>query len=162
MANKQMLLTLYAYNEWANNRIFDAAEKIAGDDLAISAVEGQRNLRELLFHIVRAEWFWRNLVQFKARPSNPPLSENYSDLGALRAFSQEETRLGKQLVEQLSEQETDAVIQFLDRNGQPASQVVWHALMQPLIHGVQHRSEASLILTKLGQSPGDIDFILFV
>jgi hypothetical protein len=34
--------------------------------------------------------------------------------------------------------------------------------MQPLIHSVQHRSEAAQILTRLGQSPGNIDFIFYV
>ena len=162
MANKQMLLTLYAYNEWANHRIFEAAEKVASADLAISAADGERTLQELLFHIVRVEWHWRNLVQFKARPTHPPQPEEYADLGALRAFSQEEARLSKALVEGLSEEETNAVIQVMDRNGQPSSLVVWHALMQLVSHGIQHRSEAAMRLTTLGQSPGDIDFILFV
>jgi uncharacterized damage-inducible protein DinB len=162
MANKQQLLTLYGYNEWANTRIFDAAEKVTSADLSRSAAEGQRNLQALLFHIVRTEWFWRNLIQHKARPAHPPQPEAYPDLAALRAFAQAEAHLGRQLVEQLSEEEIDSVIHVLDRNGQPSALVVWHALLQVLIHGVQHRSEAGLILTHLGQSPGDLDFILFV
>lgn len=80
----------------------------------------------------------------------------------MRAFSQEEGRLGQELLEKLSEAELDAVIHFTGRDGQPASLIVWQALLQALVHGVQHRSEAGLILTQLGQSPGDIDFVLFV
>ena len=162
MANKEMLQTLYGYNEWANNRIFDAAAKVAAADVTRADAEGQRSLQELLFHMVRAEWFWRNLIQFKARPTQPPQPEAYPDLAALRAFAQAEAHLGKELVAQLSEQDLDAVIQVMDRNGQPSTLVVWHAFMQSLLHSVQHRSEAALQLTKLGQSPGDIDFILYV
>jgi uncharacterized damage-inducible protein DinB len=162
MADKQMLLTLYGYAEWATDRIFDAAEKVSTADLGVSAAEGQRNLRELLFHIVRAHWFWRNLVQLKARPDKPPRPEDYPDLAALGAFSHEEASLGKELVKRLGDQELDSIIQYMGWNGQPTSIVAWHALVHSLLHGVQHRSEAALILTKLGQSPGDLDLIFFV
>jgi uncharacterized damage-inducible protein DinB len=40
--------------------------------------------------------------------------------------------------------------------------VRWHALMYVILHGVQHRSEAAMLLTEFGQSPGNLDFILYV
>ena len=39
--------------------------------------------------------------------------------------------------------------------------VVWHFLMAALLHTMQHRSEAAVLLTAYGQSPGDFDFIMF-
>jgi uncharacterized damage-inducible protein DinB len=160
METKQLLLKLYAYNEWANTRIFDAAEQVIGAD-GTTAADEVRSLRALLFHLVRTEWFWRNEIQHKARPTTMPQPEDYPDLAALRAFAQAEARLGQQLVEQLSEQEIDSTIHLLDRHGQPTTLVVWHGLLQVLLHGVHHRSEAGLLLANLGHSPGDLDFILF-
>lgn len=162
MQTKEMLLTLYAYNDWANERIFNATEKVINSDLALSALEGQRNLQELLFHIIRTEWLWRNLIQHKSRPNNPPRFEDMPTIGALRDFSQEESHQMKALLEQLKEEEIHSTIQVVDGSGKASPLVLWHMFMQPIIHGVQHRSEASLILTKLGQSPGDVDFIFFV
>jgi uncharacterized damage-inducible protein DinB len=162
MASKEMLLTLYAYNDWANQRILDAAEKVADADLATPALEGQRSLQELLFHVVRAEWLWRNLIQHRARPDHPPRIEDVPDLAALRTFSQEEARHRQTLLAQLSEEELGSTVQVVDGSGKASPLVLWHMLMQPILHGVQHRSEAALILTGLGQSPGDIDFIFFV
>jgi uncharacterized damage-inducible protein DinB len=40
--------------------------------------------------------------------------------------------------------------------------VLWHLLVHVLNHGTQHRSEAALLLTSYGQSPGDLDLILFL
>jgi uncharacterized damage-inducible protein DinB len=39
--------------------------------------------------------------------------------------------------------------------------VVWHILLDVIIHATQHRSEAATLLTSYGQSPGDLDFTLF-
>ena len=40
--------------------------------------------------------------------------------------------------------------------------VVWQFLLAALLHNMQHRSEAAHMLTEYGQSPGDIDFTLFL
>jgi uncharacterized damage-inducible protein DinB len=162
MPGIEMIQTLYAYNDWANQRLFEAAEKVGDDGLMRSALEGQRELRELLFHIVRTEWLWRNLIQSGARPVNPPRLEDMDSLGALRAFAQEEVLQRQVLFAGLKEDDLLTTFQVQDGSGQTSGLVLWHMLLQPIIHGVQHRSEASLILTGLGQSPGDIDFIFFV
>ncbi len=40
--------------------------------------------------------------------------------------------------------------------------VVWHILMEVIIHATQHRSEAAALLTAYGQSPGDYDMLMFL
>jgi uncharacterized damage-inducible protein DinB len=38
---------------------------------------------------------------------------------------------------------------------------VWQMLTHVINHGTQHRSEAALILTEIGRSPGEIDMIFY-
>jgi uncharacterized damage-inducible protein DinB len=40
--------------------------------------------------------------------------------------------------------------------------VLWHLLFDAVNHGTQHRSEAGVLLTRYGQSPGDMEFSLFL
>lgn len=39
---------------------------------------------------------------------------------------------------------------------------VWQTIVHVVMHGIQHRSEAAAILTGYGQSPGELDFDLFL
>jgi uncharacterized damage-inducible protein DinB len=43
--------------------------------------------------------------------------------------------------------------------GAMRERVVWHILLDVIIHATQHRSEAAALLTGYGQSPGDFDYL---
>ena len=61
---------------------------------------------------------------------------------------------------------TDAALQqrirYKIERGAWRDDVVWHALLYVILHAVQHRAEAAALLTRHGQSPGNLDFIIYV
>ena len=45
--------------------------------------------------------------------------------------------------------------------GSTGSRPSWQMLAHLANHGTQHRSEAAVLLTRAGRSPGDLDMIFF-
>ena len=39
---------------------------------------------------------------------------------------------------------------------------LWQILVHVINHGTQSRSEAAVLLTQLGHSPGDLDYMIFL
>jgi len=53
-------------------------------------------------------------------------------------------------------------VRYLIPGGIVRERVLWHCLLHVVNHGTQHRSEAAALLTSYGQSPGGLDFTLFL
>jgi uncharacterized damage-inducible protein DinB len=60
----------------------------------------------------------------------------------------------------LTEETLNSTIRYIIP-GARRERVVWHILLDLILHATQHRSEAAALLTGYGQSPGDFDFIMF-
>src|SRR5471030_2001751 len=50
--------TLYAYNRWANQRLFSALEKLSDNQFSAPIQSSFPSIRETVFHILGAEWIW--------------------------------------------------------------------------------------------------------
>ena len=70
-----------------------------------------------------------------------------------------EQREMRAYLDTLTEETLNGTIRYVIP-GAMRERVVWHILLDVIIHATQHRSEAAALLTGYGQSPGDFDFTM--
>ncbi len=60
----------------------------------------------------------------------------------------------------LDDAQLDTPFHYTRTNGEPRSRIFWQLLVHIVNHGTQHHTEAAILLTQYGASPGDIDLHL--
>ena len=159
--NKQDIHVLYEYNRWANARILGAAARISQAQFLAPTTFPHGGLRGTLVHTLFAEWIWR-LRWLGAAPDVRLKPEDFPTFASLKTrWFEEETKL-MEFVDGLTEQRLTAEFDYISTEGGAHRRVVWEAMAHLVNHGTQHRSEAAAMLTAMGQSPGDIDLIVFL
>ena len=157
-----LIQTLYDYNYWANGRILQAAEGLNQEQFVAPASVSHGGLRGTLVHTLSAEWIWRKRCQEQVFPGAMMTVNEFPTLAALRQrWLEEETAMGT-YVAGLTEPELKQVVKYETTSGRPMENILWQILVHLVNHGTQTRSEAALILTEYGYSPGDLDFIYYV
>jgi uncharacterized damage-inducible protein DinB len=163
MLAKDILMTLYGYTTSVNARILDCAARLSQEQLTAAADIGPRSLQDLLVHMLQTEWLWRSLSQFhQMQLSSAPEVEGLTTIEILRNCWQAEEQQMQAFLSNVSDEDLAATVPVKRRDGTETPMVLWHMLMQPLMHSMQHRTEVAVLLTRYGQSPGDLDFIFFV
>jgi uncharacterized damage-inducible protein DinB len=161
MLAKEILLTLIDYDDWATGRVLELAAGISAEQAQAPAETNHGCLHSLLFHIIRTTYLWRNLMQSGSPPEPLQLSD-FPDIPAIQGFWLGESERLRETVARLSPTDLAQEISIMDPQGKVHHLVAWHMLVHTLLHAMQHRSEAAVLLTKYGCSPGDLDFIFYV
>lgn len=159
--NKQDILTLYNYNQWANAKILNAASNVTREQYLASASFPHGGLRGTLVHAMFAEWIWRTRWEGTS-PATRLKPEEFPTLEALRVRWAEEEKQLMDFVAGVSEERLNATFNYQNTSGKPFTKILWQVMAHVVNHGTQHRTEAAAILTDLGHSPGDIDMITFL
>ncbi len=159
--NKQDIQLLYKYNHWANTRILNAASNLTPEQFLAPASFPHRELRSTLTHILFAEWIWRTRWQGES-PAYRFKPEDFPTLDSLRTRWQQEEKSLNTYIESLIDEKLSGIFQYTTTKGDAMENILWQVMTHVVNHGTQHRSEAAAILTELGQSPGDIDLIIFL
>jgi uncharacterized damage-inducible protein DinB len=159
--NKQDILTLYKYNQWANAKILNAAANVTQEQYLAPAKFPHGGLQGTLVHALSAEWIWRKRWEGTSptmvlQPTEFPTLESL-----LTRWEVEENEL-MGFVDHLTDEKLNSTFHYASTKGDPFTRILWQAMAHVVNHGTQHRSEAAAQLTDFGRSPGDIDMIYFL
>lgn len=146
------LRLLYEYAHDRNSKLLDKAENLNEEQFSGDPPFGHDSVKQLFFHIARAENGWRGawITGERQAPIQP---EDYPDLAAIRALLDKTSEETLAYIDGLTEDDLDG-----DFSGAP----LWQTITHVFNHGTQHRSEIAMLLTHFGHSPGDLDLAYFV
>jgi uncharacterized damage-inducible protein DinB len=153
---KEILLALWEYDSWANERILTAAAALPPEALHQPIASGHDTLIGTLWHIVGAAETWRVRAETGHDPAEasdfgtPDLAvltaRARAEAVAMRAFLE---ALPAALLAEPMRYTTERVVRERPR---------WLVIVHLVNHGTHHRGEIAAALTALGYSPGELDF----
>ena len=168
--NVDEIKLLYAYNDWADTRLLEACAKVSPEQYAAPSAYGRGGLRATMVHILDNIWQQRITLQgYYQKPlandAAYDATELHEDalptLSGLRERWQIEQREMWNYLDTLTDESLNGMIRYVIP-GAIRERIVWHILLDLILHATQHRSEAAALLTEYGQSPGDFDFTIFM
>lgn len=157
----EYLPKLYDYNYWANASILEAAANLSDDQFVAPGKLSHGGLRDALVHTLTAEWIWRMRCQEGVSPSALLSAEDFPTLTDLRTRWQAEEEAMRAYVASLTDEDLRRTIHYTSTEGHSLSFMLWQILVHLVNHGTQTRSEAAILLTECGYSPGDLDLVLY-
>jgi uncharacterized damage-inducible protein DinB len=159
--NKEYIQTLYNYNAWANTRILDAAARLSQEQLTSSGGASYDSIHAPLVHILGAQELW--LARWnEVSPRTILDPKDFSTLGEIRSYWNEIEAHTRAFVEAIDEADLPRVIQYINLKGETWKYPLWQMMVHQVNHATQHRSEIAMILSQFGQSPGELDFLIYI
>ena len=156
------IVTLYDYNYWATRRIVGAAANLTAEQFTAPTPLSWGSVRDVLTHVLGAEWVWRLRCQEGLAPAKLLNPTAFPTLDALLVrWGQEEAAM-RAYVGNLADDALNSPITYRNTAGKAFEAVLWQILLHVVNHGTQHRAEVAHVLTSMGHSPGDIDFIVYL
>jgi len=153
---------LFDYLYWIRNTVLAAAAKLPEPGFT-AADEGatNRDLRSTLVHELDVQWSWRERLKGADwddwGPDADLKADDYPTLDALTEHWRRDEAVMRARLASLFDGDLDAS-PVRDEDTLPLRQFVMHLVS----HGIQQFSEAAVLLTRAGHSPGDIGYLEFV
>ncbi|PYX97910.1 MAG: damage-inducible protein DinB [Acidobacteria bacterium] len=151
---------LYAYNTWANDRAFDAAEPLHADLLKRDLGNSFGSLHDTFTHIVGAEWIWLERWFGRWPPALLQPSE-FSDRKALRSKLNQVRLDREKWISTLPEKTLGADMRYRNLRGEFYSYPLWQQLAHVVNHSTYHRGQVTTMLRQLGAAAVSTDLLLY-
>jgi uncharacterized damage-inducible protein DinB len=150
--------TLFDYLYWVRDAVLGATGKLDTDAFAGTDTVTTRDLRATLVHELDVQWSWRERLRgadWEEWGEDAELTAgDYPTLDALVEHWRRDEAEMRAWLASLTDGDLDAPPQR-DEDSYP----LWYYVMHLVSHGIQQFSEAAVLLTRAGHSPGDIGFL---
>jgi len=147
---------LFDYSYAATRIILERSERLTEEQwVAEPPLGGAWSLQRTLVHMLDVERAWREELRTDRDGDVPTFDPaDFPDARTLAAAWREDERVMREWLASLD----DAAVKAPTHEPWP---LLWQCLVHIVNHSMQHRSEAAMILTHFGQSPGDLDFTFY-
>lgn len=159
--NKDDITLLFRYSRWAWERVLAQAARLSAEQYTALAPVPHGSVLGTLVHAMSAESVWRQRWQGES-PRALLREADFPTFSALHERWEAEARALDEFLAGVAETDLDTVFRYTTTKGVPMEDVLWHLMAHVVNHGTQHRSEAAMLLTTFGFSPGDLDLITFL
>ncbi len=171
--------TLFAYNRWANQRMFSALEKLSDEQFTAAMPSSFPSIRESVYHIVGAEWIWLKRWQgISPRATTPDTNVNSETLSqltpvkiptvkdlptvaTLRSFAGDIEQERQKFLSTLTEESLQSPLKFSDMAGTPYAEPLVQLLQHLVNHGTYHRGQVTTLLRQAGAETTSLDMLFF-
>ena len=156
--NKADLLDLYRFNEWANSRVIDVVRTLSPDVLARDLGGSHHCIRDVLAHIISAEWIWLE----RWNGNSPTVVPDWVDSGDVPALLErlsgvERGRGG--FFENLPEEKLREALSFRLMSGEDRALPLIDLILHVVDHSTYHRGQLASMLRQCGVAPPSTAFI---
>jgi uncharacterized damage-inducible protein DinB len=140
------------YNNWANQQVLLACQKLSEDQLALEIPGAYGTIRATLKHLVGAETHYLHLLTGSS-PQPPVDWEGRPTLAEMTAFA---AQVGQALVEMAQHSRpTDPVAEEVD--GKIYHYQALAVFIQIINHGIEHRTNITTLLNQGLLTPPQVD-----
>ena len=171
--------TLYAYNRWANERLFSALDKLNERQFTAAIQSSFPSIRETVFHILFAEWLWLKRWQGTSprstladpdaspatwstlTPGGTPTMKELSTLTGLKVFADSIERQRREFLTGLNDEALHSPLQFTDMAGTPYAEPLVQLLQHLVNHSTYHRGQVTTMLRQTGGEAASLDMLYF-
>jgi uncharacterized damage-inducible protein DinB len=157
VSSPDYLRNMYAYTAWADDLVLDAASRLGEEQLRAEPGGGQGGLLATLGHMIGAQIHWLEAWRGERRGPRPG-----PPAGGTMAWLRERAGTSHQALDAfldgLGADGAERIIELEPRGLRRTRWPLWMLMAHVALHSTQHRAEAAVELTRLGSSPGDLDY----
>ena len=147
----------FAYNTWANERIFNGCETLSDRQLTHNLGGSFPYILRTAEHLFAAEWVWLLRWQGDIQPAQPDWLPVYSFSGLMQIWRTLESDRARYLSEMDLKQE----VQYIFSSGYADSSTLSQLLRHLINHSTYHRGQLAEMLRRLIVVPPATDMVLF-
>jgi uncharacterized damage-inducible protein DinB len=151
---------LYRYNQWANDRVFEAVSGMTLEEFTRDLGNSYPSVCDTLTHIVWAEWIW--LQRWKGTsPQHRFDAAEFPDVNPLNTRWLELKVEQRAFVEAVTGERLHAVLPYVNLQGHTWRYALWRQMYHVVNHSTYHRGQLTTMLRQLGTVPIPTDFLVF-
>jgi uncharacterized damage-inducible protein DinB len=152
---------LYAYTEWANERILESIRGLSEDQLTRTLESSFPTIRATMAHIVMAEWVW--LQRWKG--VSPTAVPEWARDAALETIEENLHAIEAERAALIASLDDDALqreLSYRKIDGTPHVHRIGDLMLHVANHSTYHRGQLTTMLRQVGAKPPSTDLIVYL